>query len=205
MNIADTPLSASAAHAGSIDDALPWTDSNLFDDFLFTDSLTTSDTQQQQQQQQSHPTPASSLSHHSGISPSILFGPRPDKVASRNAMRAKVEAAWIGAPKMAAPTWDGPRNEPLIHTAVRKGDLTILALLSAANANINERDDEGRSAMHIAIENQECEVIFWLLENGIDVNACDARGRTGLSMSVNNRCEEGVRLFLAYGADPMIH
>jgi hypothetical protein len=124
----------------------------------------------------------------------------------RSALRAELSAAWK-LEKHPHPTWSKGQNdpwEPLIHTAARRGNCGILKMLHGHKADINERDGEGRTALHLAIEYQQEEAIMWLLENGVDINAYDNLGRTALSMAVNNGCEAGVRLFLLHGADPTL-
>lgn len=113
---------------------------------------------------------------------------------------------WKAGPKHPKPTWSRTHApwEPLLHTAAKKGDCEILEMLLEHNADINERNGSGMTALHLAIECQQEDVIMLLLRNGVDVNAADNQGRTALSMSVNNSCEAGVRLFLLHGADPTI-
>jgi len=124
----------------------------------------------------------------------------------RAQVRSEVAVEWKSGPKNARPTW-GRKDEPwepLLHTAAKKGNCEIVQMLLNHNANINERNSSGMTAMHLAIEYQQEDVIMILLRNGVDINAADNEGRTALSMAVNNSCESGVRLFLLHGADPMI-
>ncbi|KAK0636629.1 hypothetical protein B0T17DRAFT_86028 [Bombardia bombarda] len=94
--------------------------------------------------------------------------------------------------------------EPLLHTAAKRGNCEIVKMLLDHNADINERNDKGMTALHIAIEHNQGKVVMLLLQNGVDVNATDNEGHTALSLAVNNNCEAGVRLFLLHGADPMV-
>jgi hypothetical protein len=124
----------------------------------------------------------------------------------RAQVRGEVAMEWKSGPKNPRPTW-GRKDEPwepLLHTAAKKGNCEIVQMLLDHNANINERNSSGMTAMHLAIEYQQEDVIMILLRNGVDINAADNEGRTALSMAVNNSCESGVRLFLLHGADPMI-
>lgn len=124
----------------------------------------------------------------------------------RAQVRTEVAIEWKTGPKHPKPTW-GRRDEPwepLLHTAAKKGNCEIVQMLLEHNANINERNSGGMTALHLAIEYQQEDIIMLLLRNGVDVNAADSEGRTALSMAVNNSCESGVRLFLLHGADPMI-
>lgn len=124
----------------------------------------------------------------------------------RAQVRNEMAAEWKAGPKNPRPTW-GRKDEPwepLLHTAAKKGNCEIVQMLLDHNANINERNSSGMTAMHLAIEYQQEDVIMILLGYGVDINAADNEGRTALSMAVNNSCESGVRLFLLHGADPMI-
>jgi hypothetical protein len=131
----------------------------------------------------------------------------PDRVrAAQSQARKDLIEEWKVS-KKPNPTWSKPRNEPwepLLHTAAIKGQCDILQLLIDHDADISERDDNGCSALHLAIEHQQEAAVMLLLQNGVDVNACDAEGRTALSMAVNNGCETGVRIFLMHGADPSV-
>ncbi|KAK0702406.1 ankyrin repeat-containing domain protein [Lasiosphaeris hirsuta] len=124
----------------------------------------------------------------------------------RAQVRNEMAAEWKAGPKNPRPTW-GRKDEPwepLLHTAAKKGNCEIVQMLLAHNADINERNSSGMTALHLAIEYQQEDVIMILLGSGVDINATDNEGRTALSMAVNNSCESGVRLFLLHGADPMI-
>lgn len=94
--------------------------------------------------------------------------------------------------------------EPLLHTAARKGNSEIMQLLLDHNADINERNAQGLTALHLALEYRQEEIVMLLLRNGVDVNAADSEGRTALSMAVFSNCEAYVRLFLLHGADPTL-
>lgn len=58
-----------------------------------------------------------------------------------------------------------------IHDAALAGDITIVEILIANGADVDERDVHGYTPLHMAIEEGHTEVAKVLIENGADVNA----------------------------------
>lgn len=68
--------------------------------------------------------------------------------------------------------------------------LRILKYLIAAGADINQKDSNGRAALHQAVvyqnKNDTLNIIKFLVENGADINAQDINGRTPLFSTYDN-------------------
>ena len=74
--------------------------------------------------------------------------------------------------------------------------------LIAEGALIDEKDDEGYTALQYAAMWGDLEATKWLIENGADVNTTDAWGSTPLMNAVYNEAGvEVVELLLKNGAD----
>lgn len=67
--------------------------------------------------------------------------------------------------------------------ALGAGDTNIAAILLAHGANINAKDNEGKTALHFAAQQGTLQAVEWLLKNGAEVNARDNKGVTPLSLT----------------------
>lgn len=123
-------------------------------------------------------------------------------------------------------------RQPELHHAVALDDLREVKRLIAEHENVNQLDDDGRTALHFAVS---CEVVDalaragadlesrdysgWaplhqaarrgrsgaveaLLNFGVAVDARDAKGRTPLHKAALRGYEEIVKILLKHGADP---
>ena len=89
-----------------------------------------------------------------------------------------------------------------IHTAVRMNNLKQLKLRIQKGDDINAKDKDGETSLHIAIE-QKCqmEIIELLLENGADVNATGKYQLTPLIAAVKNPDIHIVKMLLEHDAE----
>lgn len=88
-----------------------------------------------------------------------------------------------------------------LHDAVRADDRAALALHRAAGTDINLRDPDGATALHIAAFHGLHEVVDLLVAWGADVNAVDALGRTPLHLAVLGNHASVVRRLIAADAN----
>ncbi|MFP3016242.1 MAG: ankyrin repeat domain-containing protein [Wolbachia sp.] len=72
------------------------------------------------------------------------------------------------------------------------------SLLENSYKNIYARDENGRTALHYAVEVKTVEL---LVEKGVNVNAADARGYTALHLAVTEKRLETVRELIKSGAN----
>ena len=71
-------------------------------------------------------------------------------------------------------------------------------------AQIEVKNDEGKTALLIAVENGEKDVVKMLLDNNADINTVDNRGDSPLICAVEAENEEMVEILLDKGADMKI-
>lgn len=83
---------------------------------------------------------------------------------------------------------------PLLHAAVKKGDVGTLTYLLSAGAALEARDSEGRTALHVALDYEQDACVALLVRAGADPHAKDHRQqgvmsrlkeRLGLSPALN--------------------
>ncbi|XP_022125990.2 poly [ADP-ribose] polymerase tankyrase isoform X1 [Pieris rapae] len=84
-----------------------------------------------------------------------------------------------------------PKRKQVIETLLRKG------------ARVNEKNNAGQSALHIATEHSHLDAMDLLLRHGAKVNACDGRGESALSLAARRDSAAACRLLLACGADTL--
>jgi len=89
-----------------------------------------------------------------------------------------------------------------IHDAAKKGDIErVEALLAETPEQVNAKDENDETPLHLAVRRGYNEVIGLLLAQGADVNAKNEAGVTPLHTAVQEGYKEVVRLLVAKGAD----
>ncbi len=72
------------------------------------------------------------------------------------------------------------------------------SLLENSCKNIYERDENGRTVLHYAVD---AKTVRLLVEKGANVNAADVRGHTALHLAIMEKRLEVVRELIKSGAD----
>lgn len=80
------------------------------------------------------------------------------------------------------------------------GNRAMVQELIARKANVHARDSLGRTALHIAADQDHALICALLIEAGCDVNAKDNYDDTPLSFMRFNRSDRTMATLLAYGA-----
>ena len=75
----------------------------------------------------------------------------------------------------------------------------VAKVLVKHNADVNAKDKDGNTALHLAVIRQKVDITRTLLKHNADVNARNNLGNTVLDCAVDN-CQELVELLLAHGA-----
>lgn len=86
-----------------------------------------------------------------------------------------------------------------LHRSVDHGCRDIVALLIAQGANVNARDDKGRTPLFSAMSH--INIAMLLIQGGADVNAQDYHGRTPLYCYAFYGYADAMRLLINHGAD----
>lgn len=83
-------------------------------------------------------------------------------------------------------------------------DSLVVQLRLARGANPNEKDSDGNSLLHLAIDFKRLDIAKALLDAGADVNLRNSLGNTPLYEACAHDFPEGVSLLLAKGANPYL-
>ena len=89
--------------------------------------------------------------------------------------------------------------------AASVGDATSLKQFIDYGVDVNERDESGQSALHMAADNGSIECVQKLLAAGSDPNAADNDGISVLQAAVIGGSIDVAKILLSSGADPDHH
>ncbi|MFC7441139.1 ankyrin repeat domain-containing protein [Laceyella putida] len=97
-------------------------------------------------------------------------------------------------------------NEAIV-SAARSGELDQVRRLIEAGANVNAADEQGYTALHVAVSKESLPMVRLLVEAGADVNAADHKGNTPLHRLFTfcrsmERMKEIYLYMIQSGADP---
>ena len=119
---------------------------------------------------------------------------------------AKIGEKMGDIPEAAAPEPQAALQPPEINTildAARYGDLEALEDFIAIGKG-DEKDDNGRSALHYAVAYDQGPAAGVLIEQGADVNAQDSTGNTPLHFAAGYGRLQAVQALISVGADVTI-
>jgi ankyrin repeat protein len=91
-----------------------------------------------------------------------------------------------------------------IFNAALNGDIDLVRKVLQSGYNVNQTDQDGRTALMYAAFNGHAEVAKILLAHKTDVNLRDPEGRTALMFASSGPFPETVKLLLDHQADPNI-
>ena len=97
---------------------------------------------------------------------------------------------------------DYSTGETGLHIVVKRRDVAWINFLSNAGANLESRDEQGRTPLILASQLGFVDGVRALLYRGADVNGTNSRGETALIFAVQARDAAVVRTLVENGADP---
>jgi len=86
--------------------------------------------------------------------------------------------------------------------AALEGDMATVRAHLTRGAEVNAKDDKGRTALMFAVINMHADIAGELLEHGADVNATANDGATALMLAASSGDTASVRALVRKGADP---
>ncbi len=93
-----------------------------------------------------------------------------------------------------------PSSIEAFMSAASTGDLQATALQLAKGVDVDSRDDEQHTALHLAAFEGHYAVVGLLIQHGADVNAIDGMGRTPLMFAASGPYPRTVQYLLDAGA-----
>ncbi|WP_374410420.1 ankyrin repeat domain-containing protein [Novosphingobium colocasiae] len=114
----------------------------------------------------------------------------------------KVEKALMDSSNRIVMTKDVTTGETALHIVTARRDSTWLNYLISKGAEVNARDDHGKTALQIAVGLGWREGVETLLGNHANPNETDDSGETPLITAVHNKDLQITKLLLAAGGDP---
>jgi len=94
-----------------------------------------------------------------------------------------------------------PNRATALHIVAQYGKINSISALIQAGADVNAKDNEGKTAFHYATEKGQIDVIKLLKELGADVNAKDNEGKTALHYAAEKGQIDLIKLLKELGAD----
>ena len=88
-----------------------------------------------------------------------------------------------------------------LHKSIELGDSIKLRKMISRGADINAKDVEGNTPLHIAVKNGSHKMASILVLNGVSINLKDKQGNTSLDIAIQNKNLEIVSLLFSYGAE----
>ena len=93
-------------------------------------------------------------------------------------------------------------EKPTLADAAEQGNKALIRTLLDAGAEVNAAQDDGTTALHWAVYNDDADTARLLMKSGANVNAANRYGVPPLSLACTNGNATLVKLLLDSGADP---
>ena len=90
-----------------------------------------------------------------------------------------------------------------LHQAAADGDIEQIKSLIATGADVNTKNEKGRTPLHIAAEKGQAQIASLLVNTGADLNAQDNIGQMPLHLAAAWGRKDIVELLISKGANPI--
>lgn len=96
---------------------------------------------------------------------------------------------------------DNSLNKPLLILAIQKKQNDVVKMMIEKGANINVKNLNGQTPLHVAILTNNIEIAKYLIEKGADLNIKDCKGQTPLYLAILKNNVEIAKLLIKKGAN----
>ncbi len=107
----------------------------------------------------------------------------------------------LGKPSEGASPSESPRSPTLSNRRGSSGTPPLSLPEIPDGADLNLKNEQGDTALHLAVSEGRHEMVSWLLKSGADVNPRDGLSRTPLHLAAQTGDTDLVAMLLAHGAD----
>lgn len=92
--------------------------------------------------------------------------------------------------------------DKLLHLTVRQGeaDRDVIEFLLNQGADLDKPDDEGNTALHLAINQGNRVIAKYLVQRGADIDKTDSAGRTPLQLAIELKQTDIEKMLQRFGA-----
>jgi ankyrin repeat protein len=108
---------------------------------------------------------------------------------------------YVGILGLTALLLAGCASEPTVFYLIKEGRTGEAQAYFTGKAALNERDENGRTALHVAAEAGNADMVRFLLATGAEADTADNQGRTALGITAGHGDPVIARLLTAAGAD----
>lgn len=102
------------------------------------------------------------------------------------------------------PSPEYPSHVPLLQASTSGRHLDVIALLLANGADVNAKDEEGKTSLQRAASSGSLEVVKYLVENGANVNERDKHSSTAVLAATFDGFAEVIHYLISKGAEPNV-
>ena len=95
-------------------------------------------------------------------------------------------------------------NDSLLWDSVTRGDMDRVKKSIEIGADVNGRDENGQTALMLAIRRHRIKMATYFVENGADLDIRDVNGRTALMIAAEEDLFDMMELLIDKGADMQI-
>ncbi|GAW80528.1 hypothetical protein, conserved [Plasmodium gonderi] len=97
-----------------------------------------------------------------------------------------------------------PNNRTAFWYSCRNGSLKMARIILKKGSNINHKDANGMSPLHISVKCGHLNIAKFLIENNANINITDNEGQSPIFYAIINKHYDIVKLLVENGADVQI-